>query len=110
MTAMELRQVNPNLDDEDIAEAIDYAKLKGKQAREILSSPIFQAGLKAKSDAKAAEAARPGADHRAGGEVKGNTKDLEDPSKVDKMPLGEFEKLSNEAGKGSGLTIVPPNV
>ena len=101
---LEFKQEHPNLDKEDIDLAF---RLAGDgDPHGTVSGIYFQSYLKSKADAKVAAAATPGPDNRTGNTPSHKLEDLQDPEKIAKMPLDQFEQLSNELGKGSGLTVV----
>lgn len=87
----------PDLTDEELVEARDLAKVKGKKVKEIVESPMFQAFLKSRRDAEAAERAKASPSNRTGNPTDGySLDDLEDPVKVRKMHPDVYRKLSDQ--------------
>jgi len=66
LTSIELRQLNNDLDDEDINKAIAIAKAESKNPREILSDSYFKHYLAKKKEEKEAADATPGNSFRSG--------------------------------------------
>lgn len=94
ITSLELKQSNPNLDDDDIKKAIALAKVEGVTPLEASKSDLFAAYLEKKTEKKKNDNATPLPSNR-GGQSSGKdfSKVLENPELIREMSQEEYEEF-----------------